>query len=470
MTRSSLAVGHAIPDLGMRAETEKPRSESAVGALLPWADRLWAVTYTAHGPATGSGTGLYEITPDLDCTRRPESVVGTYANRLVHSPSDQAIVGPHLIDTAGNVRTFEDLLETSDGDPNRLAGTTPHPESDALVYVLTMEGLLYEANVHSLESTLVADLNEELAIEDGPGVTHFKGAHLADGRLLVANNTYDEPEYRGERASGRLAAFDGDRWEILEREPFLEVAGRGEFFPGARSAVFALGWDDASALLKVDPGTGTGWQTYRLPKGSRTYDHMWATEWTRIRAVEHDRFLVDCHGLFYELAPFTYGEEILELSPICRHLRVVPDFCSFGGMLVLGGNETTPSGDTNPLAGQPQSGLWVGTTDDLWEFGDPAGRGGPWRNTAVRAGDPSDPFLVRGFDSVLLHLWHGADDPVEIGIEIDVRGSGTWLHHESVAVPPDEHVAVPFADGFDAQWVRLRADADCVANAEFVLG
>jgi hypothetical protein len=334
--------------------------------------------------------------------------------------------------------------------------------------MLTMEGLLYEANVHTLEVTLQADLNDELDIRDGPEETHFKSAHLADDQLLVANNTYDEKEYRGERSDGRLAAFDGDSWAVLEREPFLEIAGRDEFFPGASAATFALGWDSASALLKVH--TDGDWTTYRLPKGSRTYDHMWATEWTRIRAVEHDRFLVDCHGLFYELAPFVYGDEILELSPICRHLRVVPDFCSFGGMLVLGGNETTPSGDTNPLAGQPQSGLWVGTTDDLWSFGDPEGRGGPWRDTEVTAGAPSDPFLVRGFDSVLLHLWHEADKPIQVTVEIDVRGDGTWLTYDTITVQPDGHAELAFPDGFDAQWARLRTDTDCVANAEFVLG
>jgi len=42
---------------------EVPGSETGIGALMPWADRLWMVTYVAH--IKGEGTGLFEITPDF---------------------------------------------------------------------------------------------------------------------------------------------------------------------------------------------------------------------------------------------------------------------------------------------------------------------------------------------------------------------------------------------------------------------
>ncbi|MEA3368366.1 MAG: hypothetical protein U9R68_09670, partial [Planctomycetota bacterium] len=82
---------------------EVPGSESGIGALMPWADRLWMVTYVAH--IKGEGTGLFEITPDFRIIKRPESVVGTYANRMIHPQSKQCIIGPHFIDADRNVRT-----------------------------------------------------------------------------------------------------------------------------------------------------------------------------------------------------------------------------------------------------------------------------------------------------------------------------------------------------------------------------
>ena len=64
--------------------------------------------------------------------------------------------------------------------------------------------------------------------------------------------------------------------------------------------LFALGWDDSSVILKVvDTGCGGDAsydetvQTYRLPKGAHSYDHLWTTEWPRIREVETERYLMD---------------------------------------------------------------------------------------------------------------------------------------------------------------------------------
>jgi hypothetical protein len=81
------------------------------------------------------------------------------------------------------------------------------------------------------------------------------------------------------------------------------------------------------------------WQTYRLPKGSHAYDHLWQTEWPRIREVETERYLLDMHGLFYELSPLGWAGSTWGLRPICQHLRMIPDYTSYRGFLVLGGNQ-----------------------------------------------------------------------------------------------------------------------------------
>jgi len=86
-------VSGVFPHLTMTAN-HFPRTEAGIGALMPWADKLWAITYVAHLAKTGSGTGLYTVGNNLELNKHPESVVGTYANRLVHTPSMQLAIGP----------------------------------------------------------------------------------------------------------------------------------------------------------------------------------------------------------------------------------------------------------------------------------------------------------------------------------------------------------------------------------------
>lgn len=101
-----------------------------------------------------------------------------------------------------------------------------------------------------------------------------------------------------------------------------------------------------------------------MPKASKTFDETSCTEWFRIREVETERAMMDCHGLFYEIGFHLYADQLWAIRPVCSHLRIIPDYCSWKGMLVMGGNQATPMkfgpADGNPLAGQPQAGLWFG--------------------------------------------------------------------------------------------------------------
>ena len=171
-----------IPNVGVKADSGPRRTESAVGALMPWADVLWAVTYvSSRGHNSGSGTGLYEIDDRLRIRQRHVSN-GVYANRLVHTESNQVFIGPYAIDMAGNIRIIDDLVDV------RLTATMRHLTDPAnRVYVLSMEGPFYEVDVSTLKATLIADLKEVFAIKPPP---HFKGGHTGQGRVVVANNTY----------------------------------------------------------------------------------------------------------------------------------------------------------------------------------------------------------------------------------------------------------------------------------------
>lgn len=91
----------------------------------------------------------------------------------------------------------------------------------------------------------------------------------------------------------------------------------------------------------TDPTYDPVIQTYRLPKAAHSYDHLWTTEWPRLREVETERYLLDMHGMMYEVAPFTWGGAVWGVRPISQHLRMIPDFASYRGWLVLGGNQVS---------------------------------------------------------------------------------------------------------------------------------
>jgi hypothetical protein len=350
-----VAISGVLPRLGGSANLKGTRSESGIGALMPWAGRLWFVTYVAHTASTGSGTGLFYVDGDLNLHKHPASVVGTYANRFVHEPSLQMIVGPHVIDADNNVRTIPDLVGY------RLTATMTHlADPENLVYILGMESHLWEVNVRTLETRLLFELNRDLQLPAG-SKPHYKGGFCTGDRVIVGNNTYREPdETAGVSTGGRLAEWDGrGPWRILETVPFTDINGSPM---GDEANALAVGWDRASVLLNV---LARGrWTRYRLPKASRCYDQAWYTEWPRIREVETERFLMDAHGMFYELPRQAYGGRYFGLRPVCQHLRMVPDFCMWRGMLVLAGDQNTTCGN-NYLVGEPQSNLWFGKTDDL---------------------------------------------------------------------------------------------------------
>jgi hypothetical protein len=452
-------VSGVFPHLSVKGAHQPARTETGVGALMPWADRLWFVTYVSSGPGSGGGTGLFYVDDDLDLTRHPASRVGTYANRIIHAESDQLIIGPHAIDSRGKVRTFEELAEV------RLTATARHLEDPARkVYFLGMEGELFEAEVNTLEVRQIQDLVEELGI-GGRKSAHFKAAFTDHGRLVVANNSYYPEDFERGESDGRLAEWNGETWKIVARTQFNTVTGRC----GGRlgRAIYAVGQDPASALLSVYL-PATGWQLYRLPRGTHTQDHAWTTEWPRIREVESERWLMDASGIFYELPAMTYGDAVWGIVPVCRHLRIIGDFCSWNGMLVMAGDQTTPISDSNPFAGQPQANLWLGKTDDLWGFGGkPAGWGGPWWNTSVEAGEPSVPYLMTGFDRKCLHLSVEDGEDVAFTVELDFQGTGKNWHSCADLETRNGYVCHVFEDGLAAHWARLVPHASCRASAQF---
>ena len=450
-----IQVKGVFPSLTVMAKGIGSDTETGIGAMIPWAEKLWAIGYVAH--IHGTGIGLYEVSEDMTMRKHPASVTGTYANRLVHWDSKQAIIGPHIIDPQGNVRTFEQLCK------HRLTATARHlKDPKNMVYFLTMEGRLFEANVRTLESKLLFNLNKELNIPKD-AQPHYKSAFSAQGRLVVAHNTYDENEYLGKRSAGRLAEWFGQGdWVILEQNPFIEVSGKQNPVTGAAygNALYAVGWDNLSVIFRVlYKGK---WKRYRLPFGTQSWAHTWNTEWMRIREVQTERYLMDAFGIFYELPPLVYGGNVWGIKPVCCHMRICPDMVYWRGMLVLAGDQT------DNAVGQPQSGFWFGNIDDLWSWGKPAGWGAVWLDTAVKAEEPSEPFLMTGFDKKVLHLAHNAKGDRVFHIEVDFLGNGRFYKYESVRVPAEGYKSFVFPSGYNAHWVRVKVDKDCKATAQFM--
>ena len=217
----------AIAGIHPHLVVSNDEGECGIGAVVPWADRLWVVTYAPHRP-NGSTDKLYEITPELRQIVRPESIGGTPANRLIHRESQQLFVGPYAIDANRNVRVIP--YERMFGRPTGMARHLFEPA--AKVYLATMEEGLYEIDVGTLAVTeLWADEQRKAGRHANLPGYHGKGLYSGQGRLIYANNgehgalALREPQ----TPSGVLAEWNGraEAWTVVRRNQFTEVTGPG---------------------------------------------------------------------------------------------------------------------------------------------------------------------------------------------------------------------------------------------------
>ena len=441
--------------------------ECGTGAVVPWAERLWVVTYAPHMPK-GSSDKFYEITPDLQQIIRPESIGGTPANRLIHDESGQLFIGPHVISRDGTVRTIP--YSQMFGRPT---GTARHLTDPAgkVVYA-TMEEGIYEVDVKTLAvSELWADeQRKEGRHADLPGY-HGKGFASAQGRYIYANNGDHARKALSDPAtpSGVLASWDGkaDQWTVVRRNQFTEATGPGGIHGSAPDApLWSIGWDHRSLILMLlEDGT---WSSYRLPKASHTYDgaHGWNTEWPRIRGIGEDTLLMTMHGTFWKFPKtFTRGNSA-GLAPRSTYLKVIGDFARWNDRLVMGCDDTAKSEFLNkdPLKGklgapgQSQSNLWFIAPERLDQGGPSLGRGGVWMNDDVPAGTVSDPYLFTGYTHRSLHLAHTSTGPVNFTLETDAKGNGVWTLLRTITVNANGSSWTEFPDMESGIWIRVKPD------------
>ena len=165
----------------------------------------------------------------------------------------------------------------------------------------------------------------------------------------------------------------------------------GESTPGA--PVWSVGWDKRSLLLQVR--SDGAWHTYRLPKGSYTYDptHGWFTEWPRIRAIGDGPLLLNMHGTFFDFPAAFDTKAARGIRPLSTHLHYTTDFTEWNGRVVLAGDDTSIL--QNQLASKPQSNLRFVARPDLGDrvraalrlgrrVGGRCGDGGPAERSGAR--------------------------------------------------------------------------------------
>ncbi|MCP4451250.1 MAG: hypothetical protein GY809_07290, partial [Planctomycetes bacterium] len=70
--QAPVSIKGVFPHMTVYAHGAGSTSETGIGAMIPWADKLWAVGYVAH--VKGSGIGLYETSDDMTMTKHPASV------------------------------------------------------------------------------------------------------------------------------------------------------------------------------------------------------------------------------------------------------------------------------------------------------------------------------------------------------------------------------------------------------------
>lgn len=463
--------------------------ECGTGAVVPWADRLWVITYGPHLP-NGSSDKLYSVSSDYRQTVYQESIGGTPANRMIHKESNQLFIGPYAIDQTGKIRVI-----SYDKMSGRHTGNARHlTDPENKIYYGTMEEGFYEVDVHSLEvKELYQDGNRKKQKRNDtdagpinallPGV-HGKGLYSGQGVMIFSNNGEGTQEAlkKFDVEAGCLAEWDGKDWKVVRRNQFTEITGPGGIQGNAHSdtdPIWAIGWDYKSVLLGVRDAQ-RGWAFYRLPKASHSYDgaHGWNTEWPRIRNVgteSNPDYLMTMHGLFWKF-PGTFSiNNTAGIRPRSAYLKVIGDFTCWQDRLVFGCDDSAQKEFLNKRKakgniegpGQSNSNLWFTSLSKPDELGPATSEGAVWAKEMVKAGEISEPFLFSGWDERCSWIKNDGKETVCFTFEIDEKGNGEWKKCRSVFVQPGEAANVSFTTADKGEWIRVAVDKPAIATVSF---
>ena len=462
--------------------------ECGTGAVVPWANRLWVITYGPHLP-NGSSDKLYEITPDLHQIIRKESIGGTPANRMIHKESTQLFIGPYVIDSVGQVRTIPYNIMSG-----RHTGNARHLTDPAhKIYYGTMEEGFYEVDVNTLEvKELYQDGNKKTEKTPGsagpinallPGV-HGKGLYSGQGVMVFSNNGEGTQEalHKFDVEAGVLAEWNGKDWKIVRRNQFVEVTGPGGIYGNNdpdNDPIWATGWDYKSLLLGVRTPE-QGWTFYRLPKASHSYDgaHGWNTEWPRIRnigTVETPDYLMTMHGLFWRFPEQFTANNSKGIRPRSAYLKVIGDYTRWNNQLVFGCDDSAQKEFLNKRKakggiegpGQSNSNLWFTSLTKPDELGPATSEGAVWAKEQVQANQYSEPFLFAGWENRCCWIKNESQYPVTFTFEIDKQGNNQWNTLKAVTVEAKQSQNIIFTPDEQGEWIRVKSNRPVSTTVSF---
>lgn len=439
-------------------------SECGVGALIPWADRLYYSTYLAM-PNDGSGTKIGYI----DANFADHTVLttnGIHTARYIHADTNQLCIGCCVIEADGTSHTINDFVL------RRISGFAAHIVSPATkVYAITMEGVIYEVDLTTYSATLLLDVTTALGLTK----KHFKACwtyaapFAVTDRLLMASNVQTDPVTAAN--SGALVAVDmvALTASVKLQSSCIEVAGN--YYTGNGGFVFIIGKDHKSPFLGVMRNNNAEVYKYRFPSPNKSQDWYISQEWMRIRPVTTERMMMNAFGMWFHLSTWlanasaagientgSVGTSYPILEPIARYIDTITDFCVFNGKFAIGTNNMSLHNGAFPNSGQPNSAIKFGDIEDIWKGGKPTGKGYIWYKEATTTGTNSTAMLIRGYDKKTLHFYNQGAAAVNVAVKI-VSYSDVYTL-ATVAVAQNTLVTYSIPDGVGADWMHLATDAD----------
>jgi hypothetical protein len=318
-----------------------------------------------------------------------------------------------------------------------------------------------------------ADLQAEwMRITSDTACTATAYFHGTDEDLQTPNNElFAGLADVGEEVEGGLIGPSGEHrgLHLLQDDGVsFDISRSFEFLPGTITEVHAkdLGMVTVFEVDEASVKVSDGKTTYRLPKGKAAFDATIGTL-RGVREMESERNLANLHGTFYEVprSNFDVDPDWERMRPVSSHTKQIQDYCTWQGLLTLTGVKPDAETDGHIFKGPQGGAIWCGAIDDLWQLGKPVGQGGPWKDTAVKAGDASDPYLMTGYDRKMLTL--KADKDVTVTLEVNVDHQSGWHPYQTIELKAGEEIIHTLPEAFSAHWIRCTADQDRAVTAWF---
>lgn len=424
---------------------------------------LWFTSLTKPdelGPATVDGAVWVKEEVKANETSEPFLFTG-WTSRMgwIRNQGKQPVTFTYEVDEKGNNEWKE--LKSVKVEPGKAASVIFSAQDKG-------EWIRVKANKNTMATVAFTytspDLRSLQPANMYAGLVPFTETNLTGGLLYGLGNN--------RRALGMLAhtVVDGK----MEETGYYEMGDKLELIRKEDAATadtirtkFAIPHQVVSiengSVLVVDDAA----RRWRLPLGDEAYASLTDQAQLRIcREVATERDLFSSMGTFYEL-PAENADGYAKIRPISSHNYRINDYASYRGMLVLTGvnPEEGKNNEHIIVSNDGKAAVWVGVIDDLWQLGKPVGKGGPWKDAAVKAGIPSDPYLIGFYDKKKIALSHQSPQDVVFTIEVDPTGNGDWMEYLVQKVKVGEKWTYEFPKEFQARWIRFYSNTDTKATA-----